>query len=33
MGDDQEIILLALEFQDDGLKADGQVMVRLFIYV
>jgi hypothetical protein len=29
MSNNQEIIFLTLEFQDDGLKADGEIMVRL----
>lgn len=27
--DDEKVILLALKLQDDGLKADGEIVVRL----
>jgi hypothetical protein len=29
VGDDEEVVLLALEFEDDGLEADGEVVVGL----
>ena len=29
VGDDQEIVLLALKFEDDGFETDGKVVVRL----
>lgn len=29
MGDDQEVVLLALKFEDDGFEADGEVVVGL----
>jgi hypothetical protein len=33
VGDDQEIILLAFEFEDDGFEADGKIVVRLAMLV
>lgn len=29
MGNNQKIVLLALQFQDDGFQTDSQIMVRL----
>ena len=31
VGDDQEIVLLALEFEDDRFEADGEIVVRLVL--
>jgi hypothetical protein len=33
VGDDEEIVLLALEFEDDGFEADGEVVVGLVMLV
>lgn len=30
MGDDEEVVLLALQLQDDGFQPDGQVMIGLW---
>lgn len=29
VGDDEEVVVFAFEFEDDGLKADGEVVVGL----
>lgn len=33
MGDDEEIVLLALEFEDDGFQTNGKIVVRLVLLV
>lgn len=33
MGDDKEVILLALELEDDGFEADSKIVVRLVFLV
>lgn len=33
MGYDQEVVLLALKFEDDGFEADGKIVVRLLLLV
>lgn len=33
MGDDKEVVLLALEFEDDRFEADGKVVVGLVLSV
>jgi hypothetical protein len=33
MGDDQQVILLALKFEDHRLKANSEIMVRLDMLV
>ena len=33
MGDDKEVVLLALEFENDGFEADGKIVIRLMLLV
>jgi hypothetical protein len=33
VGDDEKVVLLALEFEDDGFEADGEVVVGLVMLV
>jgi hypothetical protein len=33
VSDDQEVVLLALEFQNDGFETDSEIVVRLVLLV
>lgn len=33
MGDDEEVVLFALEFEDNGFEADSEIVVRLVLLV